>query len=156
MFVKEIMRRKPRHLIKAKMLPLIVMTLGTILLAIPTTILILDTFKIRTGPDLSNENAAFLLLLTLSGLALLLGYLWTLVSRRFSLVFWLFSALYNLVLTSGYLYAFIPSLRLPSPEYPDAHVSLIVLFFLLWMIFMTAGSFYYTYRAFLQRSLRLP
>lgn len=150
------MKRKPRHIIKAKMLPLIVMTLGTVLLAIPTTILMLDTFKIHSGPDLSNENAAFLLLLTLSGLVLLLGYFWTLVSRRFSVVFWLFSALYNLVLTGGYLYAFIPALRLPSPEYPDAHISLIVILFLLWMTFMTAGSFYYTYRAFLQRSLKLP
>jgi hypothetical protein len=136
--------------------PLILMIIGTCLLAIPsalgTWVLLLDDSS--GNPGVRGNERMFLLILSLAGFGLLLGYFLTLIFRRYIFIFWLCSGLYNLALTclSGYFVA-IEVLPEIHGHYADL---LWFLLFIGWLFFMTLASGYYTLRTISPRAQKLP
>lgn len=149
------MSEKIRDLSKPNIVPLIVMTIGTTLMAVPGligTLMLIDT---NTGAAPRENFANVLLAISLAGFVLYFGYILTLIFRRYNFLFWLFSALYNAGLTAAYLY-FIGIAANNASSYPDLTGVVMVLLFMAWMVFMTGSSGYYAFRAIRPKSIKLP
>jgi hypothetical protein len=136
--------------------PLILMIMGTCLLAIPSTMgtlaLLFDGSS--SSPGVRGNGRMFLLILSLAGFGLLLGYFLTLIFRRYIFIFWLCSGLYNLALSclSGYIVAveILPRIHGLYSDLPW------LLLFIGWLFFMTISSGYYTLRTISPRVRKLP
>lgn len=150
------MRRKPRHIIKPSLIPLVLMIIGSSLLAVPAVMLILAFFDLSNLKEFEKSATNVVLIICLCGFALLFGYIFTVFTRRFGLIFWSFSTLYNLGLTVIYTLGFFGSSLVALHRNPDPNATIYYVLFLGWMFFMTAGSGYYAYRAYLHKSLTLP
>lgn len=87
---------------KSNAAPLIVILVGTTLLAIPSSFVTFLLFIDPGGsPRFLNESmSSYLIALSLTGFGLYFGYILTAFSGRHNFWFWTISALYNLVIAS--------------------------------------------------------
>jgi hypothetical protein len=123
--------------------PLIIILIGTTLLAIPATY---GTFALfdtsANGVNVKEFFGKVLLVISIGGFALFAGYILTAIFRRHSKIFWLCSALYNFGLSCCYVYIFLGEF---SGVSDFSVANLINLYWLLplWTIFVTFSSVYY-------------
>lgn len=130
-----------------KKTPLILILIGTTLLAIPAafgTLALFDTSSVGIGVD--EPSGQILFCISLSGFALHAGYILTTVFKRHNAVFWLCSAIYNFGLSCCYQYFFLAELN-SSLIFGAADIFSVWLnpafLISLWTIFVTIASGYY-------------
>jgi hypothetical protein len=124
---------------KPNLIPLFFIVAGSCLLALPGAYgaMFLLVF---TAEGIDNPLMLLLPLPPVIGFALLFGYIWTLVTKRFVGWLWSVSFLFNLIITITSLlamsYVFMGGLE---------HHTFPIIFFLFagWTTFMTAASAYY-------------
>lgn len=130
-----------------KKLPLILILIGTTILAFPAavgTIALFDEFS--PGVGTMNSSGQILFCISVGGFLLFAGYILTALLRRHNCVFWFCSMLYNFGLSGCYVYLFVTVL-------PDSNINLSEILFddlinpyllvPLWTIFVTIASGYY-------------
>ncbi len=131
-----------------KNLPLILILIGTTLLAIPAaigTIALLDTSS-SSFAGVKDLPGQILFCISVGGFGLYAGYILTAIFRRHSSVFWFCSMLYNFGLSCGYIYIFFAELKTsPARAAETIFNALSNPYFLIlfWTIFVTIASGYY-------------
>lgn len=135
----------------AKKYPLVLILIGTTILAIPAAY---GTFALFDGSPGAGANSIFvkdwlgklLFFVSVSGFALFAGYILTAIFRRHSRIFWLCSALYNFGLSCCYGYfifgGIISSFVLSGGIDVDGLKNPVILM-PLWTSFVAASSVYY-------------
>lgn len=144
----------------AKKLPLIIILIGTSLLAIPAA---LGTFALiedsSTGLYAENFLGNALFLISICGFILFAGYILTAIFQKHSKIFWLCSAVYNFCISAFYGF-FIIFVMSDSANLSLREVAFSILnpIFLLsfWTIFVTISSFYYFKFALRTPKTKLP
>lgn len=107
------------------------------------------------SPIMKDEGTIVLILISVFGFILFFGYIWTVLKRQYSVIFWACSTLYNLFLAVSYFYLF-------SYTYQSQTIlslspgNFYTLLLLLWTIFMSAVSFYYCFFALKLKTNKLP
>jgi hypothetical protein len=142
----------------SKMLPLILILIGTALLAIPAavgTVALLDTSSSQY-PGVRNTSGQFLFCISIVGFMLFAGYILTAIFRRHNRIFWFCSMIYNLALSCCYVYVF----GLSAGYNPFEAIKLFCFAFpasliLPWTIFVAVASGYYCVKRFRTKNLDL-
>ncbi len=130
-----------------KNLPLILILIGTTILAFPAafgTIALFDTSP--SGINVEDSSGQILFCISVGGFGLYAGYILTAIFRRHSSVFWFCSMLYNFGLSCGYIYIFFAELKTsPARAAETIFNALSNPYFLIlfWTIFVTIASGYY-------------
>ena len=130
-------------------LPLIILSVGTLLPAIPAVALTVTLVGLLyESQNSQKEKLLFAMMLgaAIAGFALLFGYFRAVVYSRYNAVFWLLSMLYNLM-TSGLILYFLLSNAVSASAEMDQILKNVwgnpAYLFLLWTTFVTAASGYY-------------
>jgi hypothetical protein len=129
-------------------IPLIIIVIGTILLALPASLGSLyifgGLFNHTFNPAIVGMAAVVVL-----GYGLLIGYIYTLITMRYFAIFWTISMLYNLgmAIVSGY-YIFSAFGRSSTD-------TLIFLLFPLWTLFVSVASGYYLFQSLTAENKKL-
>jgi len=138
---------------KPNLLPLIFIIIGSCLLALPGAYGAFFLFMF--AGEGGKENPLYLLipLPAVIGFALLFGYIWTAVTRRFVAWLWAISFLFNLIVSgiSGLAMFYY----LTETRNIEGYEILLVLF-AVWTIFVTAASGYYFGKARAANKANLP
>ncbi|HEX8738079.1 MAG TPA: hypothetical protein VF721_22285 [Pyrinomonadaceae bacterium] len=136
-----------------RLLPLILIIVGSLLLALPGAYgaFFLFFFAAEGG----KENPLYLLipLPAVIGFALLFGYIWTAITKRFVAWLWAISFLFNLIVsvTSGLaMFYYLTETR------HIAGYEILFVLFIVWTIFVTAASGYYFGKARAVNKANLP
>lgn len=124
---------------KPNLIPLMFIIAGSCLLALPGIYGSMFLFMF-TAEGIDNPLMLLLPLPPVIGFALLFGYFWTLVTKRFVGWLWSVSFLFNLIITIiGFAGFFLYLTDVPDV---DRGVKLLILF-PLWTTFVTVASGYY-------------
>lgn len=142
-----------------KKLPLILILIGTTILAFPAafgTVALFDTSPSYIG--VKELPGQILFCISVGGFLLFAGYILTAIFRRHSSIFWFCSMLYNFGLSGCYIYLYVTVL-------PYSNISLSEILFddlvnpyllvPLWTIFVTIASGYYFRFAIRPKKLNL-
>ena len=139
--------------------PLILILIGTTLLAIPAALGTFALFDTSTSSGISHKDAPFLLWISFAGFFLYASYILMAIFRRHFAVLWFLSMLYNFGLSCVYLYG-------AAWFYVDSKMSIFAFFYAvlstgigllpLWTIFVTAASGYYLKHSLLPKKTILP
>ena len=127
------------------LIPLILIVIGTTLLAIPssygTLLLLIDQLSFQHGIGSVAKSPEYLACSAASvfGFLLLFGYYWTLFTKRHFVLFWAASAVFNLMIALIVLiFAFEPLLSIELQP---------LFLFPVWVLFVAASSIYYALTA---------
>ena len=128
--------------------PLIIILIGTSLLAIPAALGTFALFDTSSPASINVENFLGTALFTISicGFFLFAGYIFTAIFRQHNRIFWLCSAIYNFCISAFYVVAFIYGLSLYDNFSPGdilVFISNPIVLLPFWTIFVTISSFYY-------------
>ncbi len=126
-------------------IPLIVLLIGTTILAIPAVFGTFALLETSSGPGISLNDfpGKILFLISIGGFLLFAGYILTACFRRHSSIFWFFSMFYNFALGGCYWYLIFKSL-LDSPKNFNVDIfGIILLLVPLWTVFVSISSAYY-------------
>ena len=138
---------------KPNPIPLLFIIAGSCLLALPGIYgaFFLFMFASEGGP--SNPLALLLPLPPVIGFALLFGYIWTAVTKRFVGWLWAVSFFFNLIASvasfSGMAYYSMETTKI------DAYAGLFILF-PIWTLFVTIASAYYFFQSRAANKTDLP
>lgn len=125
-------------------LPLVLILIGTILLAFPAafgTIALFDTSSFGVG--INELPGQILFCISIGGFGLLAGYIMTAIFRRHSGIFWLCSMLYNFGLSCCYFYLLVFTQNDSLTESAEVVWSSPYILIPLWTIFVIIASGYY-------------
>jgi len=150
-----------------KKLPIILILIGTTILAFPAaygTFALFDTSSSLTG---GGGNSIFakdsfgklLFFVSAAGFALFAGYILTAIFRRHSRIFWFFSTVYNFILSGCYLYFLLAEFFYKATVNFNIIFEIMtnpVLLLPLWTIFVTVSSAYYFRFCFSSKKSVLP
>lgn len=124
---------------KPNLIPLLFIIVGSCLLALPGLYGSMFLFMF-TADAIDNPLLLLLPLPPVVGFALLFGYFWTIVTKRFIGWLWSVSFLFNLLITLiGFAGFFLYLMDAPGVENPAEFLIL----FPLWTTFVTVASGYY-------------
>ncbi len=142
-----------------KKLPLILILIGTTILAFPAaigTVALFDTSSTFTGvKDLSGQ---ILFCISVGGFGLFAGYILTAIFQRHSSIFWFCSMFYNFGLSCCYIYIFLTELTASPARLNETIFNAWrnpFFLILLWTIFVTIASGYYFRFAIRPKKLNL-
>ena len=124
---------------------LILILIGTTILAIPAlpgTFALLDTSS-SYGINLNDFSGKILFLISISGFLLFAGYILTAIFRWHSRIFWSFSMLYNLALSSCYWYLIFTTFSGSLKNFNGDLSEGLFLLVPIWTVFVTVASGYY-------------
>ena len=142
-----------------KLLPLYLITFGSVFLAIPGsfgTLFLIDAVIHPLNGKF--DELALLLPVSLIGYFLLFGYVWTVRKKRFVKWFWKISMIYNLLITlvSTFFIIEIASNIFKAYPQPNGLSSLWLILFPLWTLFVTIASAQYAFFKPTNEDLNLP
>ena len=131
-----------------KRLPLIIILIGTTLLAFPAAFGTLALFESSSssGPGMNDWAGQTLFCISVGGFGLFAGYILTAIFNRHYSIFWLSSTLYNFGLSCCYGYSLLAELTGSPIHLIDNLFNAWknpVFLILFWTIFVTIASGYY-------------
>ena len=145
--------------VQPRKFPLILILIGTTLLAIPAALGTFALFDTSSSNGINHSDAPFLLWISLAGFFLYASYILMAIFRRHFAVVWFFSTLYNLGLSCVYLYGaawiYVES-KMSIFAFLYAALSSGIGLLPLWTIFVTIASGYYLKHSLLPNKTILP
>jgi hypothetical protein len=151
---------KNEFTIKPKKYPLIIILIGTSILAVPAALGTFALFDNSTFGASNNNLSWTLILISVTGFLLFAGYILTAIFNRHYSLLWFCSFLYNLGLSGCYIfymfwaYAQSPFMSLPKSFYHTLTSGVWLL--PAWTLFVTAASFYYLKHSLFPKKIDLP
>ena len=140
--------------------PLILILIGTTILAIPAalgTLVLFDDSSFGGSPK--GAGGELLIYISIAGFVLFAGYILTAIFKKHSSLLWLGSTLYNLAVSFGYFYLGYELFKTDNaPILTHLKIILTSGMWLLpsWTIFVTIASGYYLKHALLPKKTILP